>query len=69
MKARRWDTLRIRLPGLYRARSKEVRLLSLCDVFSALTSERAYKPAYTQKQALRILQNGVYSPFKSNHSF
>lgn len=48
---------------------KEVRLLSLCDVFSALTSERAYKPAYTQKRALRILQNGVYSPFKKQSQF
>jgi len=48
---------------------KEVRLLSLCDVFSALTTERAYKPAYTQKRALRIMQNSIYAPYKKNYQF
>ncbi len=48
---------------------REVRLISLCDVFSALTTERAYKPAYDQKKALRIMQNSIYAPYKKNYQF
>ncbi|HNU92069.1 MAG TPA: HD domain-containing protein [Spirochaetota bacterium] len=48
---------------------RDVRLISLCDAFSALTTERAYKPAYTQKRALRIMQNGVHAAFKKHSQF
>jgi HD-GYP domain-containing protein (c-di-GMP phosphodiesterase class II) len=48
---------------------RDVRLISMCDAFSALTTERAYKPAYTQKRALRIMQNGVHATFKKHSQF
>lgn len=48
---------------------RDVRLISICDAFSALTTERAYKPAYTHKRALRIMQNGVHASFKRHSQF
>jgi HD-GYP domain-containing protein (c-di-GMP phosphodiesterase class II) len=35
--------------------SLEIRILGACDVYDALTSERVYRRAYTQPQALTIL--------------
>ncbi len=35
--------------------SLEIRILGVCDVYDALTSERVYRRAYTQPQALTIL--------------
>ncbi|MFH0976431.1 MAG: HD domain-containing phosphohydrolase [Spirochaetota bacterium] len=48
---------------------KEVRLLSICDVYSALTLQRSYKEAYTSRKALRIILNSVYAPFKKQSQF
>lgn len=48
---------------------KEVRLVSLCDTFSALTTKRSYKPPYSPKRALRIMQNSVFAPFKKTSQF
>jgi HD-GYP domain-containing protein (c-di-GMP phosphodiesterase class II) len=48
---------------------KEVRLLSICDAYSALTLERSYKPAYSPKKALRIIVNSVFAPFKKQCQF
>jgi HD-GYP domain-containing protein (c-di-GMP phosphodiesterase class II) len=48
---------------------KEVRLLSICDAYSALILERSYKPAYSPKKALRIIVNSVYAPFKKQCQF
>jgi HD domain len=38
--------------------SLEVRILAVCDVYDALTSERVYRRAFTQTQALTILEQG-----------
>ena len=43
--------------------SLEVRILGVCDVYDALTSERVYRRAYTQPQALAILDQGRGSAF------
>ncbi len=48
---------------------KEVRLLSICDAYSALTVEKLYKQAYSPKKALRIIVNSVYAPFKKQSQF
>jgi HD-GYP domain-containing protein (c-di-GMP phosphodiesterase class II) len=48
---------------------KEIRLLSICDAYSALILERSYKPAYSPKKALRIIVNSVYAPFKKQSQF
>jgi hypothetical protein len=41
----------------------EVRILGVCDVFDALTSERVYRRAYSQEQAIAILDRGRESVF------
>jgi HD-GYP domain-containing protein (c-di-GMP phosphodiesterase class II) len=38
--------------------SLEVRILGVCDVYDALTSERVYRRAFAQAQALTILDQG-----------
>jgi hypothetical protein len=43
--------------------SLEVRILGVCDVYDALTSERVYRRAYDQSQALAILDRGRGSVF------
>jgi HD-GYP domain-containing protein (c-di-GMP phosphodiesterase class II) len=43
--------------------SLEVRILGACDVYDALTSERIYRRAYSQAQALAILDQGRDSVF------
>lgn len=48
---------------------REVRLMSICDVYSALVSERPYGKVYTSAEALRLLLNMIYAPFKSVHHF
>jgi hypothetical protein len=45
--------------------SLEVRILGVCDVYDALTSERVYRRAYGQAQALAILDRGRDSVFDS----
>jgi len=45
--------------------SLEVRILGVCDVYDALTSERVYRRAYGQAQALAILDRGRNSVFDS----
>lgn len=48
---------------------KEVRLLSICDAYSALTIKTPYRDAYSPKKALRIIMNSVYAPFKKKSQF
>jgi putative two-component system response regulator len=36
---------------------KVARLISICDVFDALTSDRPYRKAYSIEKALNIMQN------------
>jgi hypothetical protein len=43
--------------------SLEVRILGVCDVYDALTSERVYRRAYSQEQAIAILDRGRGSVF------
>lgn len=43
-----------------------VQIVSIADVYEALTSERCYKPAYTKKQALEMLKNGDCGRFDSD---
>jgi HD-GYP domain-containing protein (c-di-GMP phosphodiesterase class II) len=38
--------------------SLEVRIMGVCDVFDALTSERVYRSPYSREQALGILEEG-----------
>ena len=38
--------------------SLEIRILGVCDVYDALTSERVYRRAFSQAQALTILDQG-----------
>ena len=45
--------------------SLEVRILGVCDVYDALTSERVYRRAYSQSQAVAILDRGRGSVFDS----
>lgn len=45
--------------------SLEVRILGVCDVYDALTSERVYRRAFGQAQALAILDQGRGSVFDS----
>ena len=43
----------------------EARILSIADVFDALTSNRSYRPAYTPRQALAIMladSGGAFDP-------
>ncbi|MDP9259739.1 MAG: HD-GYP domain-containing protein [Actinomycetota bacterium] len=46
--------------------SLEVRILAVCDVYDALTSERVYRRAYSQAQAIAILDRGRGSVFDSD---
>jgi hypothetical protein len=46
--------------------SLEVRILGVCDVYDALTSERVYRRAYSQAQAIAILDRGRGSAFDSD---
>ncbi len=48
---------------------REVRLMSLCDVYSALVSERPYGRTFSSFEALRLMLNMVYAPYKTNHHF
>ncbi|MBN2402850.1 MAG: HD domain-containing protein [Spirochaetes bacterium] len=48
---------------------KEVRLISICDAYSALTIKRPYGEAYSPKKALRIIINSMYAPFKKKCQF
>jgi hypothetical protein len=46
--------------------SLEVRILGVCDVYDALTSERVYRRAHSQAQAIAILDRGRESTFDSD---
>lgn len=48
---------------------REVRLMSLCDVYSALVSERPYGRKFSSFEALRLMLNMVYAPYKTTHHF
>lgn len=48
---------------------KEVRLISICDAYSALTITKPYGEAHSAKKALRIIINSVYAPFKKKSQF
>jgi len=48
---------------------REVRLMSLCDIYSALVSERPYGRVHTGMEALRLMLNLVYAPFKQTYHF
>jgi len=41
----------------------EVRILSVCDVFDALTSDRPYRRAYPLEEALKIMEEGRGTQF------
>ena len=43
--------------------SLELRILGVCDVYDALSSQRVYRRAYDQEQALAILHHGSGSSF------
>ena len=43
---------------------REVRLMGICDVFSALTTKRSYKDEFNPKRSLRMMQNSVQAPYK-----
>jgi HD-GYP domain-containing protein (c-di-GMP phosphodiesterase class II) len=43
--------------------SLELRILGVCDVYDALSSQRVYRRAYDQEQALAILHQGSGSSF------
>ncbi|MCP4130406.1 MAG: HD domain-containing protein [bacterium] len=49
--------------------SKEVRLMSLCDVYTALVIRKPGSEPFTSKQALRIMLNLVYAPYKKTYHF
>jgi len=48
---------------------KEVRLISICDSYSALTIKKPYGEVFTPRKALRIIVNSVYAPFKKKSQF
>jgi HD-GYP domain-containing protein (c-di-GMP phosphodiesterase class II) len=39
------------------------RIFAVCDVFDALTSERPYKKAWTEEEAIRELKKGIGTQF------
>ncbi len=43
--------------------SIELRILGVCDVYDALTSERVYRRAFDESRALAILEQGSGSSF------
>ena len=45
--------------------SLEMRILGVCDVYDALTSERVYRRAFSHGQALAILDQGRDTAFDS----
>ena len=38
----------------------DTRILSACDVYDALVSERVYRPAWTEEQALQLVREEAY---------
>ena len=48
---------------------REVRLMSLCDVFSALVSERPYGTVHSGQDALRLMLNMIHAPYKTVYQF
>ena len=38
-------------------------VVSICDVYDALVSERSYKPAYTHEKAVEMIKNGECGEF------
>jgi len=48
---------------------KEVRLLSLCDVYAALVSKRPYGEPFSSREGLRLMLNMVYAPYKKVYHF
>lgn len=57
-----YRTYREKIPRL-------VRMMSICDVYSALINSRPYKDAYPPQKALRIIFNGMFAPFKKDYQF
>jgi HD-GYP domain-containing protein (c-di-GMP phosphodiesterase class II) len=43
--------------------ARETRIISLCDAFDALTSERPYRPALPVERALAVIEADVGSGF------
>ena len=41
----------------------EARIVSLADVYDALTSRRPYKPAFSHEKSMEILRDGVGNHF------
>lgn len=41
----------------------EAQILHICDVYDALVSDRPYRSAYSHRQALRIIEEGIGSDF------
>ncbi|MFO7947985.1 MAG: HD-GYP domain-containing protein [Armatimonadota bacterium] len=41
----------------------EARLLHVCDVYDALTSDRPYRPAYSHKHAISLIRDGAGREF------
>lgn len=41
----------------------EAQILHICDVYDALISRRPYRPPYSRRQALRIIEDGKGSDF------
>lgn len=48
---------------------REVRLMSLCDVYSALVSERPYGRQHSSMEALRLMLNMVHASYKATYHF
>jgi HD-GYP domain-containing protein (c-di-GMP phosphodiesterase class II) len=48
---------------------KEVRVMSLCDVYVALVIRRPGVEPYHSKKALRLILNMVFAPYKTDYKF
>jgi len=48
---------------------KEVRLIAICDIFVALTTQRPGREKFTSSGALKTLLNMVYAPYKTIYKF
>lgn len=48
---------------------REVRLMSVCNIYAQLVAEMPNDEAYTTRMALRKMLNMVYAPFKSSSHF
>ncbi len=46
-----------------------VRMMSICDVYSALIYKSPYKAPYPPVKALRIILNGMFAPYKKDYQF